>query len=105
MIDGVMRSDEQHYEDMAAASDLFITQLWIHMPAYMQAAGARPLSDRPVRRLKRKPKATEEWQPSVTAVEYNNPGYVYEAPTYVMRDPCPLCGVRGDIGCKHKVAA
>lgn len=25
--------------------------------------------------------------------------------THVSRDPCPKCGVRGDIGCKHKRAA
>lgn len=22
--------------------------------------------------------------------------------THVDRDPCPMCGTRGDIGCKHK---
>lgn len=25
--------------------------------------------------------------------------------TIVDRDPCPKCGVRGDIGCKHRRAA
>lgn len=25
-----------------------------------------------------------------------------QAPIAVDRDPCPQCGVRGDIGCKHK---
>lgn len=24
--------------------------------------------------------------------------------TIVRRDPCPRCGVRGDIGCKHRSA-
>lgn len=23
----------------------------------------------------------------------------------VSRDPCPYCGVRGDIGCRHRIAA
>lgn len=25
--------------------------------------------------------------------------------THISRDPCPKCGVRGDIGCKHRRAA
>lgn len=25
--------------------------------------------------------------------------------THVDRDPCPKCGVRGDVGCKHRKAA
>lgn len=28
-----------------------------------------------------------------------------EEPRIVERDPCPRCAVRGDIGCRHKVAA
>lgn len=27
-----------------------------------------------------------------------------DALTNVRRDPCPMCGVRGDVGCKHKRA-
>lgn len=26
-------------------------------------------------------------------------------PPRVSRDPCPYCGVRGDIGCRHRTAA
>ena len=28
-----------------------------------------------------------------------------ETLTHADRDPCPMCGTRGDIGCKHKMRA
>lgn len=32
-------------------------------------------------------------------------GIDHDTLTHVSRDPCPKCGVRGDIGCKHRRAA
>ena len=36
---------------------------------------------------------------------YNAPRPVGPVPEPIDRDPCPMCGTRGDIGCQHQRAA
>lgn len=33
-----------------------------------------------------------------------SPNVDYDSLVHVSRDPCPKCGVRGDLGCRHRKA-
>lgn len=101
-MDGVMLADRIYRNALEWSNEAFIQAMWAAHPERMIAAGARAPDSRPVRRLKKKSFAHEEWQPSASVGEILSPEFFYVPPSYVMRDPCPMCGVRGDIGCKHR---
>lgn len=50
-------------------------------------------------------RASELSGPKISAHAAERRGETVQELTRVYRDPCPRCGVRGDIGCKHQEAS
>lgn len=101
-MDAILNNDRLFVEDAVMANDAFIHALWNAHPDRMAATGNRRPEHRPTRRLKRRHSATSEWQPAGNERHDFGPPPPFMAATYVVRDPCIRCGVRGDIGCEHR---
>jgi len=115
MMDAITISDQEHATDMARGSAFLLNAMklergeFYHRPvgkAFARTDFLWSKTGNPQNQWTGdgRYKAWKEAQQERVRIATEEKNRLAEA-NRVSRDPCPMCGVRGDIGCKHKRAA